>query len=96
MENDLLGLHFPVSYVHFVPYQHHGDLVAHSHQVLVPLWYVFVSDPGSHVEHDHSALASNIVSVSQAAQLLLACSVSDVEFYGSPGSVEYERSDFDS
>ena len=79
VEDYLFGLHFPVSDVHFVAYQHHRYLVTNSHKVFVPLRHVLVSDPGSHIEHDHGALPADIVTVSQPSQLLLPCSVSDIE-----------------
>jgi hypothetical protein len=45
----------------------------------VPVWDVLVGDTGGNVEHDDAALAVDVVSISQAAELLLASGVPDVK-----------------
>ena len=48
----------------------------------MPVGDVLVGDTGCNVEHDDTALALNIVTVTEASKLLLASSVPHVETYG--------------
>jgi hypothetical protein len=48
----------------------------------VPVGDVLVCDARGDVEHDDAALAVNVVSIAEAAKLLLACRVPDVELDG--------------
>ena len=50
-------------------------------QLTVPVGDVLVGDAGGHVEHDDAALAVDVVTVAQAAKLLLASSIPDIEYY---------------
>lgn len=45
----------------------------------VPVGDVLVGDTGSHIEHDNTALAVDIVSISETTELLLTSSVPHVE-----------------
>jgi hypothetical protein len=45
----------------------------------VPVGDVLVCDAGSHVEHDDTALAVDVVSITETAKLLLTSRVPDVE-----------------
>jgi hypothetical protein len=45
----------------------------------VPVGNVLVGDARSDVKHDDTALAVDVVSITETAKLLLACSVPDVE-----------------
>lgn len=45
----------------------------------MPVGDILVGDTGSHVEHDHTALAVDIVPISETTELLLASSVPHVE-----------------
>jgi hypothetical protein len=45
----------------------------------VPVGDVLVGNAGGHIEHDDAALAVDVVSVSQAAELLLSSRVPDIE-----------------
>lgn len=56
VECNLLGLDLAVLHVDLVPAQHHGDVLAHAHQVTVPVGNVLVRHASSHVEHDNGAL----------------------------------------
>ena len=49
----------------------------------VPVGNVLVCDARGDVEHDDAALAVDVVSITQATELLLACRVPDVELDGS-------------
>lgn len=45
----------------------------------VPVGYVLVGDSRRHVEHDDAALSINVISISQATELLLAGCVPYIE-----------------
>jgi hypothetical protein len=45
----------------------------------VPVGNVLVGNARSDVKHDDTALAVDVVSIAETAELLLACSVPDVE-----------------
>jgi hypothetical protein len=45
----------------------------------VPVGNVLVSDAGGDIEHDDAALAVDVVSITQTAELFLACSIPDIE-----------------
>lgn len=48
----------------------------------VPVGDVLVCDTRSHVKHDDTALAVDVVSVTETTELLLTCSVPDIELDG--------------
>jgi hypothetical protein len=45
----------------------------------VPVGDVLVGDTGSDIEHDDTALAVNVVAITETTELLLTSSVPDVE-----------------
>lgn len=45
----------------------------------MPVGNVLVGDAGGHVEHDHTALAVDVVSIAQTTELLLASSIPHVK-----------------
>lgn len=45
----------------------------------MPVGDVLVGDAGSDVEHDDTALAVDIVSITKSSELLLSCGIPDVE-----------------
>ena len=49
----------------------------------MPVGNVLVCDTRGDVEHDDTALAVDVVSIAQTAELLLTCCVPDVELDGS-------------
>ena len=57
VKDDWLGLHFTILDVHFVAAEHNGDVLAHPHQVAMPVGNVFVGDTRSDIKHDDGALA---------------------------------------
>ena len=63
VEHDRLGLDLPVLDVDLVATEHDGDVLAHAHQITVPVGHVLVSDTGCHVKHDDGTLALNVISV---------------------------------
>jgi hypothetical protein len=79
VEGDLLGLDLAVLDVDLVSDQDDGDVLADTREILVPLGHVGVGDARAHVEHDHGAVAADVVAVSQTTELLLAGGVPHVE-----------------
>ena len=57
VEDNGLGLDLPVLDVNLVASEDDGDVLAHPHQVSVPVWHVLIGHTGGHVEHDDRALA---------------------------------------
>ena len=45
----------------------------------MPVGHVLVCNTGCHVEHDDTALAVDVVAISQTTEFLLPCGVPDVE-----------------
>jgi hypothetical protein len=45
----------------------------------MPVGDVFVGDSGCDIEHDDTALAVDVVAISETTELLLSCSVPDIE-----------------
>merc|ERR1740123_1521949 len=88
MEDDGLCLDLPVLDVDLVAGENDGDVLAHSHQVSVPVRHVLVRNTGGNVEHDNCALALNVIAVPQSTKLLLTSGVPHVEPDGSTVCVE--------
>ena len=57
MEDDGLCLDLPVLDVDLVAGEDDGDVLAHSHQVSVPVGHILVRHTGGHVKHDNRTLA---------------------------------------
>lgn len=49
----------------------------------MPVGHILVCNTGCHVEHDDTALAIDIVAISQTTEFLLPCGVPDVELNSS-------------
>ncbi len=79
VEGDLLCLDLSVFDINFVTNQTDGDSFADSGQVLVPFGDVLVGDSGAHIEHDDSALPTNVVPFTKSSKFLLSSSVPNVE-----------------
>lgn len=45
----------------------------------MPIWNVLVGDTGGNIKHDDTALAVDIVSITEASKLLLSCSIPDIK-----------------
>jgi hypothetical protein len=61
----------------------------------MPVGDIFVRDSGCDVEHDNSALTLDVVSISKTTELLLACSIPNVEANSSEVRRELQRVDLD-
>ena len=79
VESNLLGLHFTVTHIDFVTDEDDGDGLANTGQILVPLGHVGVGDAGANVEHDDTALATDVVTITESSEFLLTGSIPHVE-----------------
>jgi len=96
MESNLLGFNFTILDLHLIPRENDRDILAHTCEITVPVWHVFVSDAGCDIEHDDRALALDVVSITKPAKFFLASGVPDVELDWSTVGVEEERVYFNS
>lgn len=91
VKNDRLGLHLAVLNVHLVAGEDDGNILADAHQITMPVGNVFVCDARRDVKHDDGTFTFDVVTVAEAAKLLLASSVPDVEFDRAAVGVEHKR-----
>jgi hypothetical protein len=61
VELDLTSLPLPVLHVDLVSDEDDRDVLANTHDILVPLRHVTVCDSGRYVEHNNCALAHDVV-----------------------------------
>jgi len=45
----------------------------------MPVWHVLVGDTRSDVKHDDTALAVDVIAISQPSKFLLSCCIPDIE-----------------
>ena len=45
----------------------------------MPVGNVFIGDTGGNIEHDDTALAVDVVTITKTSELLLSCSIPDIE-----------------
>jgi len=79
MEGDGLGLDFSLFHIDLVSAEDNRNAFAHADQITMPVWDVLVGDTRGNVEHDDTALAVDVVSISQATELLLTSGIPDVK-----------------
>jgi len=79
VENDGLRLDFPVLDVDLVSGEDDGDVFANANEISMPVRDILVGDSWCNVEHDDGALALDVVTVTETAELLLAGCVPHVE-----------------
>ena len=96
VESDLLSLDLSVLDVDLVANEHDGDVFANSDEILVPLRDILVGDSSADIEHNDSAVSTNIIAVSKSSELLLACGVPNVELEHTLVGVEHHWVDLDS
>ena len=96
MESDLLGLNLTIFDINFVSDKADRDVVANADKILVPLGHILVGDARCDIEHDDTALASNVVAVTKATEFLLSGSVPDVELDRAFAGEEWHRAHLDS
>ena len=80
VEGDLLGLDLAITDIDFVADKDDGDGLANTSQILVPLGDVGVSDARADIEHDNTAVATDIVSIAETTELFLTSGVPNIEF----------------
>ena len=95
VEGDLLSLDLSVTHVDLVTNEDDGDAFANTGEIFVPLGHVGVSDTGAHIEHDDTAVATDVVTITESSKFLLTGSILDVEDNISMGGVERHGVDLD-
>jgi hypothetical protein len=95
VESDLLGLNLAVLHVDLVADENDGNVLAHTDEILVPLGHILVGDSGADIEHDDGAVATDVVAVTEASELLLAGSVPNVQEDGAVVGVEHHGVNLD-
>lgn len=79
MESDGLGLNLTLLDIDLVAAKNDGDVFANTDEITVPVGDVLVGDTGSDIEHDNAALAANVVTVTEATELLLTGGIPDLK-----------------
>jgi hypothetical protein len=46
----------------------------------VPVGDILVGDAGGNIKHDNTTLAVDVISVTEASELLLSCGIPDIKF----------------
>jgi hypothetical protein len=82
-------------HVHLVPTQHDRDIFTDSLEITVPIGDVFVGDSRCDVKHDDTALALDVVSITETTELFLARSIPYIEADSAIIGGELEWVDFD-
>lgn len=82
-------------HIDFVTAQDNGDVLADALKVAVPVGHVFVGNPRGHIEHDDTALALDVVAVSQTTKFFLSGRVPYVKDDVTKVGVEVEGVDLD-
>lgn len=75
VECNALGLDLALLDINLVSAKNNGNVLAHSDKITVPVGHTLVCDTRGNIKHNDSALAVDVVSVSQSSKLLLSCSV---------------------
>ena len=88
MEGDLLGLNFAITNIDFVTDEDDRDGLADTGKILVPLGDVGVGDTRADIEHDDTAVATDVISVSESSEFLLTGGIPNIEDDVSVGGVE--------
>ena len=88
MEGDLLGLNFAITNIDFVTDEDDRDGLANTGEILVPLGDVGVGDTRADIEHDDTAVATDVISVSESSKFLLTGGIPNIEDDVSVGGVE--------
>jgi hypothetical protein len=65
--------------IDLVAAKNNWDILADTVEVAMPIGDVFVRDAGGDVEHDDTALALDIVAITETAKLLLSSGIPNVE-----------------
>ncbi len=79
MKHDGLGFDFSVLDIDLVAGEDNRNIFADADEITMPVGHVLVGDARCHVEHDDSALTLDVVTVTEATELLLTCGIPNVE-----------------
>lgn len=79
MESHLFRFHLAVFHINLVTTENNGDVLAHAAKITMPGRYIFICKTRSHIEHNNSTLAMNVVTITEATELFLSCCVPAVE-----------------
>lgn len=80
VEGDLLGLHLAVFDINLVTNKNNWNVLANTSQIFVPLWYIGVSNAGANIEHDNTAVSTDVVTITKTSEFLLTSGIPNVEF----------------
>mmetsp|Transcript_21868 Transcript_21868/g.55963 ORF Transcript_21868/g.55963 Transcript_21868/m.55963 type:complete len:237 (+) Transcript_21868:203-913(+) len=95
VELNVLRLNLPVLDIDLVAHEHDWNVLAHPHNVSVPIRNVLVGDARRHIEHNDGTLTLDVVAITQAAELFLARGVPNVEGQRAAIRSELEGMDLD-
>jgi hypothetical protein len=82
-------------YINFVSTQHNGDVLAYTLKVTMPIGNVFVCNTRGDVKHDDTALALNVITITETTKLFLSGGVPDIETDGAKVGRELQWVHFD-
>jgi hypothetical protein len=90
VKHDGLDLDFSILDIDFVATESNRNVLTDPGQISMPIRDILVSDSGSDIKHDDRTLSLNVVSIPESSELLLTCSIPDVESNDSSIGVENE------
>mmetsp|Transcript_8544 Transcript_8544/g.27238 ORF Transcript_8544/g.27238 Transcript_8544/m.27238 type:complete len:230 (+) Transcript_8544:343-1032(+) len=91
VKGDGLRLHFSVLHVDLVAHEDNGDVLAHTHQITMPVGHRLVRQARRDIEHNDGTLALDVVPVAEATKLLLSGGVPHMENNLTPVGHKVER-----
>jgi len=94
MEGDGLGLDFALLNIDFVTAEDDGHVFANSDKVTMPVGNILVGYARCDIEHDDTALAVDVITVSKSSELLLPSCVPHIELNLTEVGGETERVNF--
>jgi len=91
VEGNGLGLYFALLDINLVSGEDYRNVFADTDQVTVPVGDVLVGNTGGNVEHNDTALAIDVVTITEASKLLLSCGIPDIKLNWAQISAETKR-----
>ena len=91
----LRSLSFRIAYldIHLVTAENNGNVLADTFEITVPVRDVLVGDTRGDIEHDDTALALDVVAITETTELLLTSGIPYIEANGTEVGGEGERVD---
>ena len=65
--------------IDFVSAKNNWNVLADTLEITVPVRHILVRDSRGNVEHDDATLALYVITITETTELLLTCSIPDVE-----------------